>query len=294
MTLAESPSSWHDPNAGMGTAVNRAVGLRRPRAVSGGRGAAMIGPVRHNPATVVVLAGQPGEQALAAIGRSLNVVLVRPEPAPAAGGGGGGGGGGEIEAAAGVLRRAGGISAAYVLVAADPLGAVAAAWQAMWQVSAEPQRGDEFELRVAETLAAWRAKRFELPDYYLVLAGDGAPGGADADRPGTSVTSGTPGVSGASGVSGVSGAFGVAGASGAGEGRADFYLGPLRAVRPNRVAVAAGATPAAQADALLSELGSLRHGPWWPPLDEVLRTARGFYPGSLAESPTAGQARLLG
>ena len=58
--------------------------------------------------------------------------------------------------------------------------------------------------------------------------------------------------------------------------------------------VAAGASPAAQADALLSELGSLRHGPWWPPLDEVLRTARGFYPGALAESPTAGRASLLG
>ena len=80
----------------------------------------------------------------------------------------------------------------------------------------------------------------------------------------------------------------------AGEARADFYLGPLRAVRPNRVVVAAGASPAAQADALLSELGSLRHGPWWPPLDEVLRTARGFYPGALAESPTAGRASLLG
>ena len=45
---------------------------------------------------------------------------------------------------------------------------------------------------------------------------------------------------------------------------------------------------------MLAELGSLRHGPWWPPLDEVLRTARGFYPGSLTESPTAGQASLLG
>ena len=78
------------------------------------------------------------------------------------------------------------------------------------------------------------------------------------------------------------------------ERRADFYLGPLRAVRPNRVSVAAGASPEAQAAALLSELGSLRHGPWWPPLDEVFRTARGFYPGSLAESAAAGRASLLG
>jgi hypothetical protein len=200
------------------------------------------------------------------VGRSLNVVLVRPEPWPP---GSADGAGGEIEAAAGALRRAAGISAAYVLVAADPLAAVAAAWQAMWQVSAEPQRRDEFELRAAEAMGAWRAKRFELPDYYLVLADEGGAGA------GTPATSGGPG------------------ACGTGEARADFYLGPLRAVRPNRVAVAAGASPAAQADALLSELGSLRHGPWWPPLDEVLRTARGFYPGSLAESPAARQATLL-
>jgi hypothetical protein len=225
----------------------------------------MIGPVRHNPSTVVVLAGRTTEQVLAAVGRSLNVVLVRPEQ-PQSGTDAGAG----IEAAAGVLRRAAGITAPYVLVAADPLSQVAAAWQAMWEVTAEPRGSDEFELRAAETLAAWRAKRFELPDYYLVLADEAGPGGADG--------AGGPGVS---------------GSPGAGERRADFYLGPLRAVRPNRVSVAAGASPQAQADALLSELGSLRHGPWWPSLDEVFRTARGFYPGTLAESPSAGQATLL-
>ena len=205
----------------------------------------------------MVLAGRPAEQVLAAISRSLNVVLVRPEPAPSSGADAAGGG---IEAAAWALRRAAGISAPYVLVAADPLGAVAEAWQAMWSVTAEATGSDEFELRAAEALASWRAKRFELPDYYLVLAEETAPGGDD---------------------------------SGAGERRADFYLGPLRAVRPNRVSVAAGASPQAQADALLSELGSLRHGPWWPSLDEVFRTARGFYPGALAESTSAGRASLL-
>ncbi len=247
------------------------------------RAANMIERVRHNPSTVVVLAGRPGEQVLAALGRSLNVVLVHPEPASPAGADGAGG---EAEAAAGALRRAAGISAAYVLVAADPLAAVAEAWQAMWALTGEAHGSEEFELRAAEAMGAWRAKRFELPDYYLVLADESGPGG---DRG-----------AGGAGASGAPGAFGAAGGSGAspgtaaGEPRADFYLGPLRAVRPNRVAVAAGASPAAQADALLSELGSLRHGPWWPPLDEVLRTARGFYPGSLAESPAAGRASLLG
>jgi hypothetical protein len=219
----------------------------------------MIGPVRHNPSTVVVLAGRTTEQVLAAVGRSLNVVLVRPEQ-PQSGTDAGAG----IEAAAGTLRRAVGITAPYVLVAADPLSQVAAAWQAMWEVTAEPRGSDEFELQAAETLAAWRAKRFELPDYYLVLAEETAPSGA-----------------------------GASGATGTGERGADFYLGPLRAVRPNRVSVAAGPSPHAQAGALLSELGSLRHGPWWPSLDEVLRTARGFYPGALAESSPAAQATLL-
>jgi hypothetical protein len=219
----------------------------------------MIGPVRHNPSTVVVLAGRTTEQVLAAVSRSLNVVLVRAEQPPPDTGTGAG-----LETAAGALRRAAGITAPYVLVAADPLSAVAAAWQAMWDVTAEPRGSDEFELRAAEALAAWRAKRFELPDYYLVLAEEAAPGGADGPGP-----------------------------SGAGEPRADFYLGPRRAVRPNPVAVAAGAAPEAQADALLSELGSLRHGPWWPPLDEIFRTARGFYPGTLAESSSARRASLL-
>lgn len=261
---------------------------RRRAAAVAGVAAIMIGRVRHNPATVVVLAGRPGEQVLAAIGRSLNVVLVRPEPTSAAGADAGGG----IEVAAGALRRAAGISAPYVLVAADPLREVAAAWQAMWQVSAEPQRSDEFELRAAEAMGAWRARRFELPDYYLVLADESVPGGSGASG-GAGGSSGSSG-SFSSGGSLGSGGPGASGAPGAGEGVADFYLGPLRAVRPNRVAVAAGASPAAQADALLSELGSLRHGPWWPSLDEVLRTARGFYPGSLAESQTARQASLLG
>jgi hypothetical protein len=32
---------------------------------------------------------------------------------------------------------------------------------------------------------------------------------------------------------------------------------------------------------VLHALGSLRHGPWWPPLDEIIATARDFYPATL-------------
>jgi len=240
--------------------------------------------VRRNPSTVVVLAGQPQETVLSAIAKSLNIVLVRPQGdalghkdgrnAPSGNDGGG------IEAAVWALRRAAGISAPYVLVAADPLAAAAAEWRAMWEITAQPRGAADFELRASEALAAWRANQFELPDYYLVLAE--AAFSAPAGAPGAGMAR-----VGASAVPG-------AGAPGSEPGPLpDFYLGPLRAVRPHRVAVVAAAEPAEQAAALLGELGSLRHGPWWPSLEEIFQTARGFYPGSLGESPHAGQATLL-
>ena len=204
--------------------------------------------MRRNPSTVVVLAGQAPDAMLAAVGRSMNVSLVRPEES------GLGSGSGALEAAAGALRRAAGISSPYVLVAADPLAAVAAEWRAMWEVSREPRGAEAFELRAAEALAAWRAGLFELPDYYLVLAENTGPATPEEPRP-------------------------------------DFYLGPLRSVRPHRVAVVAAAEPAEQVAGVLSALGSLRHGRWWPPLAEVIDAARRFYPGALAESGSALAAR---
>lgn len=197
--------------------------------------------MRRNPATVVILAGKVTEGLLNAVGGSMNVALVRPDDKAEG-----------LEAAAGALRRAAGVSSPYVLVAADPLAAVAAEWEAMWQVGAEPRGADTFELRAGEALSAWRANRFELPDYYLVVAAEAA---RDESRP-------------------------------------DFYLGPLRSVRPHRVAAVAAAEPAERAAAVLSALGSLRHGPWWPSPEEVIATARGFYPGALAESPVATATEL--
>lgn len=204
----------------------------------------MIGLMRRNPSTVVILAGQPSEGLLGAVSRSMNVAAIRPED------------GEGIEPATAALRRAAGISSPYVLVAADPLTAVAAEWEAMWEITAGPRGSEAFELRAGEALAAWRANQFELPDYYLVLAPEAA---ADERHP-------------------------------------SFYLGPLRAVRPHRVAVVATAEPAEQAAGVLTALSSLRHGRWWPSLEEILRTVRGFYPNALAESEsglTASQGRLL-
>jgi hypothetical protein len=202
----------------------------------------MIEPVRRNPSTVVILAGELPDSLLNAVSRSMNVSLVRPE-----------GDGDGLEAAAATLRRAAGISSPYVLVAADPLSAVAAEWEAMWEITGEPRGADAFELRAGEALGAWRAGQFELPDYYLVVAKDTTP---DGDHP-------------------------------------SFYLGPLRSVRPHRVTVAAAAEPAEQAAAVLTALSALRHGRWWPALGDIIAAARNFYPGALAESPEAGKPRLL-
>ena len=187
---------------------------------------------------MVALSGPVPGEVLHAVLQSANVTLVRPEPGEGEG----------LAAAAAALRRAGRATSPYALVTADPLAGVAAAWQAMWDV-ARPQGPDGFEREAAETLAAWRAGQFELPDYYLVVARPAGPGGPAQQS----------------------------------AGGPDFHLGPLRSLRPHRVAAVAAAEPAQQAAGALHELGSLRHGRWWPDLDEVIDTARRFYPDSLAE-----------
>ena len=182
--------------------------------------------MRRNASTVVVLAGPAPGEVLAALGRSMNVALIRPEENTEG-----------LAAAAKALQRAGRATSPYALVPADPLAAVAASWREMWDVSRQEGPAG-FEQEAAKVLAAWRAGRFELPDYYLVLAGQEGP---------------------------------------------DFHLGPLRSARAHRVVLVPEQEPAQQAAGVLHALGSLRHGPWWPGLDEVIETARRFYPDSLAE-----------
>jgi hypothetical protein len=212
--------------------------------------------MRRETSTVVVLAGESEAGMLAELARSPNVTVARApaaepplagQPAPARPG---------WEAGALAMREAARRRSTYVIVPEDPLADVAAGWHAMWDVSgagrAAPPAGSpnggyqrplSFEAGAAEALAAWRDKRFDLPDYYLVIA--------PAENDGAAT---------------------------------DLYLGPLRAVRPRRVAVAGAAGAPAQAAQILAALRSLEHGPWWPPLDEVLDAARRFYPGGLAET----------
>ena len=61
---------------------------------------------------------------------------------------------------------------------ADPLAGVAAEWAAMWDLTAGPGHAAAFEQQAAEAVAAGRAGRFELPDYYVVLT----PGARRATR----------------------------------------------------------------------------------------------------------------
>jgi hypothetical protein len=207
--------------------------------------------MRRNASTVVVLAGAAPGEVLAAVGRSMNVALITPaevrpaevrpaeirpaEIRPDEGTEG-------LTAAAEALQRASRATSPYALVPADPLAAVAASWREMWDVSKQEGPGG-FEQEAAKVLAAWRAGRFELPDYYLVLEGREGP---------------------------------------------DFHLGPLRSARTHRVVLVPGQEPAQQAAGVLHALGSLRHGPWWPGLDEVIEVARRFYPDSLAGGNATG------
>ena len=209
--------------------------------------------MRRESSTVVALVGEVGDGGdgadglLDGLARAPNVAVAQARPAKA----------GQPaaqeaakvrpgwEAGALALREAARRQSTYVIVPDDPLADVAAQWRAMWDVPGGSRGAAGFEQSAADVLAAWRGKQFELPDYYLVMAAPAQPGGTGPD----------------------------------------LYLGPLRAARPRRVAVV-GSTDSmpAQVAGLLDALSSLEYGPWWPPLDELLDTARRFYAGGLAET----------
>jgi hypothetical protein len=223
--------------------------------------------MRRESSTVIALVGSVSDGLLAGLGESPNVAVVRPPGASHPGqprSGLAAQPAGAVPArelprpgwehGALAMHQAARRRATYVLVPADPLAGVAAAWRAMWDMTAGPDGAAGFEEAAGDALVAWRAKRFELPDYYLVIA------------PAEDAVTGP-----------------------------DLYLGPLRTARPHRVAVAATAVPddavsaggLASTFSLLDTLRSLPHGPWWPPLDELLDIARHFYAGGLAETQHA-------
>jgi hypothetical protein len=205
--------------------------------------------MRRETSTVVALVGEVSDRVLAELERSPNVSVARgpveatgqqsgqhTQPRPA------------WETGALAMREAARLRSPYVIVTADPLADVAAAWRHMWDEAGGPELSAVFEVSAAEALAAWRGKQFELPDYYLLIAGEQAEGTGP-----------------------------------------DLYLGPLRAARPHRVAADIARGPA-QVSRVLDTLRSLPHGPWWPPLDQLIDAIRAFYAGGLAETqPGPGQ-----
>jgi hypothetical protein len=70
-----------------------------------------------------------------------------------------------LDRAVAAHRHASRATTPYLLHDADPLAAVAAAWRRRFDEEAPP---GELEVAVTETVARWRAKSIELPDYYLV------------------------------------------------------------------------------------------------------------------------------
>jgi len=202
--------------------------------------------MRRESSTVVALVGAADEPLLAGVARSPNVTVVRPpgpdhEPD-------------QLTAAAAALAEAARRSSPFVVVPADPLAGMAAQWAAMWDLSAGPQGPAGFEEQAAGVLAAWRAKRFELPDYYLVLA----PAQPDGRPPDMYLGP----------------------------------LRAARPRRVEVVVRAEGEQE--QLARVRHALRSLPYGPWWPPLDELVDAARHFYAGRLAAGAAGTAAGTAG
>ncbi|HZP31652.1 MAG TPA: hypothetical protein VFC99_22050 [Acidimicrobiia bacterium] len=105
--------------------------------------------------TVVALVGDRARECVTALGRSANVVAHVADPDR-----------GPLERAVDAWAVASRTHAPYFAHDADPLAAVVDAWVRRYD---EEGPAGELEVAVAETVARWRARSIELPDYYLVL-----------------------------------------------------------------------------------------------------------------------------
>lgn len=105
--------------------------------------------------TVIALVGDQARSCAQALGQAANIRAKLPDPAAP-----------PLERAAAAWQAATSTNAPYLVHDADPLALVADAW-----VRRYDQQGPAGELEVAvrETLARWRARTIELPDYYLLL-----------------------------------------------------------------------------------------------------------------------------
>jgi hypothetical protein len=110
------------------------------------------------PGVAVVASDDPGP--LASV-RAANVRVLPPQDgAPA------------VERATRAWEEARRTTSPYLLHDADPLGWVADAWARFFDGQGA---AGELEVAVSETLARWRARSLDLPDYYLVVGPEELP-----------------------------------------------------------------------------------------------------------------------
>jgi hypothetical protein len=104
--------------------------------------------------TVVAVVAPTGDPSPLEQVRAANVRVLRPDADAAA-----------LDRAVMAWEQARRTSTPYLIHDADPLAWVAEAWTRRFQ--AQGSAGD-LEVAVAETLARWRARSLDLPDYYLL------------------------------------------------------------------------------------------------------------------------------
>jgi hypothetical protein len=111
--------------------------------------------------TVVAVVGHGARAALQALSGAANVRAVQVEESLA-----------PLERAVEAWGQAAAMHAPYALHDADPLAGVVQAWVRLYD--GQGVRG-ELEVAREQALERWRAKRLELPDYYLVVDAEHLP-----------------------------------------------------------------------------------------------------------------------
>jgi hypothetical protein len=107
--------------------------------------------------TVIAVIAPPGVDPLDGVG-AANVRVRRPDPDLPA-----------LDRAVAVWDQARGTAVPYLLHDADPLAVTADTWVARFEGGGTP---GALEVAVATTLARWRARSLDLPDYYLLASPD--------------------------------------------------------------------------------------------------------------------------
>jgi hypothetical protein len=105
--------------------------------------------------TVIGLVGESARTCAEALGQAANIRVELPDPAAP-----------PLDRAVAAWQSATRTQAPYLVHDADPLALVADAW--VRRFDGQGPVG-ELEVAVGDTLARWRARTIELPDYYLVL-----------------------------------------------------------------------------------------------------------------------------